>query len=126
MRRCLCLRSSPAGEWICPWGFLVAAPGGAAILERVVLATSARSWWLLPAPSAPMIPIERLELAQGSPILSDGAMRSPGSNVSERPLIPNESPFASWRVRRAHTAPDRPGAVWPSLLYAPWGGYGRA
>ena len=54
-------------------GFQFAAPGGAAILERVVPATSARSWWLLPAPSAPMMPIERPELAQGSPILSDGA-----------------------------------------------------
>ena len=32
-----------------------------------------------------MIPIERLELAQGSPILSTEAMRSPGSNAGRRP-----------------------------------------
>jgi hypothetical protein len=63
----------PGGRVDFSLGFQFAAPGGAAILERVVLATPARSWWLLPAPSAPMIPIERPELAQGSPILSDGA-----------------------------------------------------
>lgn len=63
----------PGGRVDFSVGFQFAAPGGAATIERIVPATSDRSWWLLPAPSAALIPIEPLELAQGSPILSDAA-----------------------------------------------------
>jgi hypothetical protein len=63
----------PGGRVDFSLGFQFAAPGGAATLERTVPATSDRSWWLLRAPSAALLPIEPLELAQGSPILSDAA-----------------------------------------------------
>ena len=54
-------------------GFQFSAPGGVAILERLVPNTSERSWWLLTDPSSPLSPIEQPELVQGAPILSDTA-----------------------------------------------------
>ena len=63
----------PGGRVDFTLGFQFSAPGGAATLERFVPGTSERSWWLLPAPSATLVPIEPPNLAEGAPIVSDTA-----------------------------------------------------
>lgn len=63
----------PGGRVDFTLGLQFAAPGGAAILERLVPNTSERSWWLLSGPASSLTRVEQPESVEGAPILSDTA-----------------------------------------------------
>jgi len=106
----------PGGRVDFMLGFQFSAPGGAAILERLVPSTSERSWWLLTGPSAPLTPIEQPELTQGAPILSDTAdavawvqrVAGSGPPVLERVIVRALPPSSSLDSINIELAPFGP------------------
>ncbi len=91
----------PGGRVDFTIGVVFAIPGGSAILQRLDIATSRQSWWLLARPEAMPVPIEGPSEKSGPPILSNV-----GDAVAWMQPIAGSTPPIKKEVHIQSTAPE--------------------